>query len=59
MTAVDEELETATAKVHPPGVCRFCGCTDERACTPVCWWITFDRTVCSAPECFEKFMAEE
>lgn len=26
--------------------CRGCGCTDERGCLPVCWWISDD--LCSA-----------
>lgn len=37
--------------VHPlpPGAvrrCRECGCTDEQACWPGCWWVETD--LCSA-----------
>jgi hypothetical protein len=28
--------------------CRFCGCTDKKACPGGCWWIAKD--VCSACE---------
>ena len=37
------------------GVCRFCGCTNQRAChiagpegTTACEWVDPDQTVCSA-----------
>lgn len=37
------------AELEPvAGVCRFCGCTDERACRGGCWWADATRTVCSA-----------
>lgn len=26
--------------------CRVCGCTDERACPPTCWWVGDD--LCSS-----------
>lgn len=44
----------------PPqtGVCRFCGCTERRACVDAngdsCSWIDADRTVCSAARCLER-----
>jgi hypothetical protein len=27
-------------------VCRKCGCTDDRACDPPCWWV--EKYLCSA-----------
>lgn len=30
--------------------CRVCGCTDDHACTPPCWWVGWD--LCSA--CAER-----
>lgn len=27
--------------------CIHCGCTDERACQPICWWVDEHETVCS------------
>lgn len=30
-----------------PGVCRFCGCTETRACPGGCSWANATRTVCS------------
>lgn len=33
------------------GVCRFCKCTQERACFPTCVWIDEARTVCDSPAC--------
>lgn len=29
------------------GVCRACGCTDERACEGGCAWVDVDHTLCS------------
>ena len=26
--------------------CRVCGCTDDHACTPACWWVGYE--LCSA-----------
>jgi hypothetical protein len=26
--------------------CRVCGCTQDRACSPPCWWVEWD--LCSA-----------
>lgn len=31
----------------PPGTCRGCGCTDEDACPPGCWWVDAGHTLCS------------
>lgn len=30
--------------------CKFCGCTDDRACPGGCFWISHDPPVCSACE---------
>jgi hypothetical protein len=30
-----------------PGQCRYCGCTDERACPGGCWWMDEAHTICS------------
>jgi len=53
------------------GHCRYCGCTDERACVlpkrkfpdgvtrgRTCWWIDAEHTVCSASGCFKKYELE-
>lgn len=37
------------------GMCRYCKCTDRRACPHGCSWLDTDRTVCSSPVCMEKF----
>jgi hypothetical protein len=31
-----------------PGTCRWCGCTDERACDVGCSWTDRTHTLCSA-----------
>jgi len=31
-----------------PGVCVFCGCTDDHACEGGCSWINAEHTLCSA-----------
>lgn len=48
-----------------PGVCRFCGCTENNACvidvglmTITCSWVSSSRTVCSAPDCVRKLKKE-
>lgn len=40
------------------GVCRFCRCTQQRACAGGCAWLDLEGTVCSAPDCREKLNAE-
>lgn len=35
------------AIIDQEGVCRFCGCTDERACDGGCTWVDPENTVCS------------
>jgi hypothetical protein len=46
------------------GKCRFCGCTEERACLLIdnpdrdrltCAWADAERTVCTNPKCLAKF----
>lgn len=36
--------------------CRYCGCTDDRACPGGCFWVTGD--VCSADACVDQLAAE-
>jgi len=31
----------------PRGVCRVCGCTDDRGCPGGCYWVDEDATLCS------------
>jgi hypothetical protein len=45
------------------GVCRYCGCTEDRACVlatgggETCTWVDADRTVCNGPDgCAGKFL---
>jgi len=33
-----EELPRST----PSDACRGCGCTDDHACDPPCWWVSDD-----------------
>jgi hypothetical protein len=49
------------------GVCRFCGCTDQAPCLLTripgagdlqCFWVDYDRDLCSNPECVEKAYRE-
>lgn len=52
----------------PPqsGVCRYCGCTENRACTITlpagdaagCLWIDVEKTVCSSAMCLEKALED-
>lgn len=50
-TEATEEAEEGDT----PGVCKFCGCTDDHGCPGGCSWINEDCTICSA--CIDK--AEE
>jgi len=36
------------------GKCRYCGCTDRRACTPPCSWLDDAHTICNAVLCAER-----
>jgi hypothetical protein len=40
------------------GVCRYCGCTERRACVGGCGWADLYRTVCSSAACLEKALAD-
>lgn len=40
------------------GICRFCRCTQERACDEGCAWLDLEGTVCSAQMCQEMLEAE-
>jgi hypothetical protein len=52
-----EELPAPT-----PGVCRYCRCTERRVCLLAsgvgCSWIYPEKTVCSKPECEEKYVRD-
>jgi hypothetical protein len=43
------------------GGCRYCGCTQERACVlrtgggETCAWFDRERTVCTNDECLERY----
>jgi len=41
-----------------PGMCRYCKCTEARACPGGCAWLYPERTVCSSPACEAKFVRE-
>ena len=47
---------------HVPGVCRYCKCTEERACRladgGACSWIFPEHTVCSNPECERRWVED-
>jgi hypothetical protein len=38
------------------GICRYCRCTEQRACPGGCAWLDDQRTVCSSEPCRDKFM---
>lgn len=44
----DGPLDCRQPQVRLVRRCRTCGCTDNAACTPPCWWVTPD--LCSACE---------
>lgn len=38
-----------------PGRCRYCRCTDARACPEGCAWLDLEQTVCDSPPCSLEF----
>lgn len=60
-----------SGSTHAPGVCRVCGCTENRACiiqwgpgesldtVKACWWIDAKKTLCSNPACLAKVPLEQ
>lgn len=38
-----------------PGRCRYCKCTDQRACPEGCSWYDDCATVCSSAVCVARF----
>lgn len=49
-------LARSAPKVTPtPGFCRFCGCTEAKACEGGCAWIDAEMTACSADACAEQW----
>jgi hypothetical protein len=38
----------------PRGVCRFCRCTEQRACAGGCGWLDDAQTICSGEPCRAK-----
>jgi hypothetical protein len=49
-----------TALLPATGICRFCGCTDERGCNLAAWprqigcgWADRRHTACTAPKCLD------
>jgi hypothetical protein len=47
---------------NPPGICRYCRCTETNACRlpngDTCVWLTADRDVCSAPACIRQYRVD-
>lgn len=39
-----------------PGRCRWCGCTDERACAAGCAWADRAHTLCSECAAFDHLV---
>jgi hypothetical protein len=46
-------MATYKAK-YEQGVCRFCGCIDNKACPGGCVWMDKAHTLCSV--CFDKII---
>lgn len=44
-------VQVALLTPQPPlmgGVCRYCGCVEERACDGCCAWVDHEQTICTA-----------
>jgi ParB/RepB/Spo0J family partition protein len=63
IAAIEKSCEVQTS-APKKGTCRFCGCTEKKACkvrtipgskqTQPCSWIDATKTICSNPECVAK-----
>ena len=42
-------------KPATPGRCRYCRCTDNRACEYGCSWADAEHTVCDSPSCLGRW----
>jgi hypothetical protein len=64
--ALDRILARLNDMPDMPGVCRYCGCQEERPCgvlqvnglAATCGWINEERTVCSSLTCLSLYEAE-
>ena len=54
----EDDLERSAPLHIQAGVCRYCGCTELRACNPPCCWIDRESTVCSADPCVEQYESD-
>lgn len=43
---ISEPLTIVSPTMSQPRRCRTCGCTDNNACYPPCWWV--EAELCSA-----------
>jgi hypothetical protein len=50
-------MQNNPLKATTPGRCRYCRCTDERACDDGCSWADFQHTVCDSPWCLQRWAA--
>jgi hypothetical protein len=39
--------------------CRHCGCTERRACSGGCWWVSADECSTCRPSQAERFTPEQ
>ena len=54
------EAIDVNARPHSAGkACTVCGCTDDNACFPACYWVSQDPPLCSACAGTAEDLAEE
>jgi hypothetical protein len=51
-------ISSASLKGGATGRCRYCRCTDARACPDGCAWLDKEHTVCDSETCRSSFAAE-
>jgi hypothetical protein len=49
------QVSSANLPQMKPGRCRYCKCTDARACEDGCSWYDLQHTVCDTTACVDKF----
>lgn len=42
------DAKPAAGEKGQAGTCRVCGCTEEKACSPPCWWVSGKEDLCSS-----------
>jgi hypothetical protein len=67
-TTMEAMMSTSITTPKSNPACRYCGCTEDRACriripwshyaTISCRWVNEEKDLCSNPACIDRWFAE-